>query len=135
MVAFCLGLLAAALGTGAVLLASGAPVPAPGPILILALVAALCVNRIALFPTEHAATAEAAVLLAAVVGFRHDAVFLGPLVVALLVGPLDAFHWGQRAVAQRRAAHSRCLGAARAKLPKFRAGEPDVSAQCADRRS
>jgi hypothetical protein len=70
VVAFCLGLLAAALGTGAV-------------------------------------------LLAAVVGFRDDAVFLGPLVVALLVGPLDAFHWGQRAVAQRLAAHSRCLGAAR----------------------
>src|SRR4029077_444799 len=55
-----------------------------------------CVNRFALFPTEHASTAEAAVLLAAVVGFRDDAVFVGPLIVALLVGPLDALHWEQR---------------------------------------
>jgi hypothetical protein len=96
VVAFCLALLAAALGIGVGLLAAGARLPAPGPILLLALVAALCVNRFALFPTEHASTAEAAVLLAAVVAFRDDAVFLGPLVVALLVGPLDALHWEQR---------------------------------------
>ena len=55
--------------------------PAPGPVLLLALAAALCVNRFALFPTEHASTAEAAVLVAAVVGFRDDAVYLGPLLL------------------------------------------------------
>ncbi len=81
---------------GVVLLVAGAGRPAPGPVLVLALVAALCVNRFALFPSEHAATAEAAVLLAAVVGFRTDAAYLGPLVVALLTGPLDAVHWEQR---------------------------------------
>ena len=96
VVAFCVALLATALGIGGVLLARGSALPTPGPILFLALVAALCVNRFALFPTEHASTAEAAVLLAAVVGFRDEAVFLGPLVVALLLGPLDALHWEQR---------------------------------------
>jgi hypothetical protein len=94
--AFGTTLCVAAVGAGVVLLAVGAPVPSPGPVLLLALVAALCVNRFALFPTEHAATAEVAVLVAAVVGFRDDAVLLGPLFVALLVGPLDALHWEQR---------------------------------------
>jgi hypothetical protein len=94
---FSLGLCATAVAAGAALVASGAPVPALGPVLVLALAAALCVNRFVLFPSEHAATAEAAVLLAAVVGFRGDAVVVGPLVVALLVGPLDALHWEQRA--------------------------------------
>jgi len=94
--AFSVALLGVAVAVGVTLLALGAPAPAPGPVLLLALAAALCVNRFALFPSEHAATAEAAVLLAAVVGFRDDAAFLGPLVVALLVGPLDALHWEQR---------------------------------------
>jgi hypothetical protein len=65
-------------------------------VLLLALVLALCVNRVALFPTEQAATAEAAVLVAAVVAFRADAAFLGPVVLGLLVGVLDALHWEQR---------------------------------------
>jgi hypothetical protein len=93
---YSLGLCAAAVGAGLVLLAAGAALPTLGPILLLAIAAGLCVNRFALFPSEHAATAEAAVLLAAVVGFRGDAAFLGPLAVALLVGPLDALHWEQR---------------------------------------
>jgi hypothetical protein len=54
------------------------------------------VNRFALFPSEMAATAEAAVLLAAVTGFRDDAPLLGPLVLGLLVGPLDVLHLRQR---------------------------------------
>lgn len=89
-------LCATALGAAGLLCWVGAQLPRPGPVLLLALAAALCVNRFALFPSEHAATAEAAVLLAAVVGFRDDAVFLGPLLVAILVGPLDALHWKQR---------------------------------------
>ena len=93
---FAATLCATALGAAGVLCWVGAQPPRPGPILLLALAAALCVNRFALFPSEHAATAEAAVLLAAVVGFRDDAVFLGPLLVAILVGPLDALHWKQR---------------------------------------
>ena len=35
-------------------------------------------------------------MLAAIVGFRSDAVYLGPLVVGVLVGPLDTVHWEQR---------------------------------------
>lgn len=89
-------LCATALAMAGLLWSTGAPLPRPGPILLLTLAAALCVNRFALFPSEHAATAEAAVLLAAVVAFRSDAPFLDPLVVALLVGPLDLLHWKQR---------------------------------------
>jgi hypothetical protein len=87
----------AAIGATLALVTVGSPVPAIGPVLLLAIAAALCVNRFALFPNEHAATAEAAVLLAAVVGFRATAPYVGPLLVALLVGPLDAVHWEQRA--------------------------------------
>jgi hypothetical protein len=93
---YSIGLCSAALGNGVVLVATGSPLPAIGPVLLLAVAAALCVNRFALFPSEYAATAEAAVLLAAVVGFRADAPYLGPLAIALLVGPLDALHWEQR---------------------------------------
>ncbi len=93
---YAVALCVAALAAGVVLLAGGAVRPAPGPVLLLAVAAALCINRVVLFPTEHASTAEAAVLLAAVVGFRHDAVYLGPLLVGVLVGPLDTVHWGQR---------------------------------------
>ena len=62
------------------------------------MVLAVTVNRGAFFPTELVATAEAAVLFAALVGFSRDAAFLGPLIVALAVGPLDVVHWRQRAV-------------------------------------
>ena len=85
-----------AVGTAVTLLAAGSELPAWGPVLMLAVVAALSVNQFVLFPTEHAATAEAAVLLAAVVGFRDTAPYLGPVVLTLLVGPLDVLHWEQR---------------------------------------
>jgi hypothetical protein len=93
---YSIGLVSGAVGTGIALIAAGASIPPLGPVLLLAIAAALSVNRVVLFPTEHAATAEAAVLLAAVVGFAGDAAYLGPLAVALLVGPLDALHWEQR---------------------------------------
>ena len=96
VVVYCGLLLGAALGAVAVLLVAGSPLPPAGPMLLLALVLALCVNRVALFPTEQAATAEAAVLVAAVVAFRADAAFLGPVLLGLLVGVLDALHWEQR---------------------------------------
>jgi len=87
---------ASALGACALLAVGDAARPSVGPVLLLGCVLLLAVNRFALFPNEHAATAEAAVLLAAVVGFRDHAAFLGPLVLALLVGPLDMLHWTQR---------------------------------------
>jgi hypothetical protein len=80
-----------------VLVALGSSLPAPGPLLLLALPLALCMNRYLFFPNEIGVTADAAVLFAAVVAFRSDAPWLGPLVLALLVGPLDARHWGERA--------------------------------------
>jgi hypothetical protein len=94
--AYSWSLLALAVGAGISLAIAGAAVPTPGPVLLLALALALCVNRFAFFSSEQAATAEAAVLVAAVVGFRSDAAWLGPLAVALLVGPLDALHLSQR---------------------------------------
>ena len=92
-----LALLVAAVGAGAVLVARGEPWPPPGPAVGLVVLLVIAVNRGAFFPTELVATAEAAVLFTAVVGFRADAVLLGPLVVALAVGPVDAVHWRQRA--------------------------------------
>jgi hypothetical protein len=50
----------------------------------------------ALFPSEWSATAEATVLVAAVVAFAPDAALLGPWVVALACGPLDVVHWRGR---------------------------------------
>jgi hypothetical protein len=93
---YSVGLAVGAVVAGCTLLAVGSPSPALGPVLLLAIAAACCVNRFTLFPSEHAATAEAAVVLAAVVGFRSDAAYLGPLIVALLAGPLDTLHWEQR---------------------------------------
>jgi hypothetical protein len=93
---YSVGVCTLALAIGVVLVVAGSPLPTLGPILLLAFAAALCVNSFALFPSEHAATAEGAVLLAAVVGFATDAPYLGPLAVALLVGPLDVLHWEQR---------------------------------------
>ena len=86
-----------AVSAGVALVAAGAEPPPPGPVLLLSIAVALCINRFAFFTSEQAATAEAAVLLAAAVAFRADAAFLGPLFVALLVGPLDTLHWHQRA--------------------------------------
>src|SRR3954453_19227043 len=70
---FSIGICTGAVAGGVGLLTIGdAPLPAPGPVLLLGLAAALCVNRFALFSTEHASTAEAAVIVAAVVGFRDN---------------------------------------------------------------
>ena len=90
-------LFVAAGGIGVGLVARGEPLPPVVPTLALVAVLAVAVNRGAFFPTELVATAESAVLFAALVGFSHDAALLGPLIVALAVGPLDCFHWRQRA--------------------------------------
>jgi hypothetical protein len=90
-------LVGAALAIGIVLVVGGAPVPDPVTVVALAALLALAVNRGAFFPTELAVTTEAAVLLAAVVVFRDSSPSLGPLVVALLAGPLDVVHWRQHA--------------------------------------
>jgi len=90
-------LLAVALGAVVVLVASGSPLPAPGLLLVLAIPLALCMNRFLYFPNEIGVTADAAVIVAAMVAFGDDAVWVGPLVLALLVGPLDTKHWSERA--------------------------------------
>jgi hypothetical protein len=87
------------------LVATGSPSPSVGPVLVLGLVVALCLNQLAFFPNEWSATAEAAVLVAAVVGFAAPAgsspattaALLGPYAVALSCGPLDTVHWRERA--------------------------------------
>ncbi len=96
VVAFVVGLVTVPVAAGIVLLGAGAQVPAPGPVLLLAMVATLAVNRSVFFPSEQAATAEVAIVLAAVTGFADTSPWLGPLVVALLVGPLDVSHWESR---------------------------------------
>ncbi len=91
-------LVVAVVGIGVALVARGEPLPPIVPTVALVVVLAVTVNRGAFFPTELVATAEAAVLFAALVGFSRDAAFLGPLIVAFAVGPLDVVHWRQRAV-------------------------------------
>ncbi len=76
---------------------SGSPLPSVWPVLLLGALVALSLNQLAFFPSEWSATAEAAVLVAAIVGFADSAELLGPLLVALLCGPLDIVHWRQRA--------------------------------------
>ncbi len=93
---------------GLVLVVVGAPLPSLWPVVLLGSLIALSLNQLAFFPSEWSATAEAAVLIAAVVGFaggaganggnlQTDPALLGPWLVALLCGPLDAVHWRQRA--------------------------------------
>ncbi len=82
---------------GVALVVSGSPLPSVWPVLLLGAIVALSLNQLAFFPSEWSATAEAAVLVAAVVGFASSAEFLGPVAVALLCGPLDIVHWRQRA--------------------------------------
>ncbi len=88
---------AVAVIAGVVFAASGAPLPSVWPVIVLGVIVALCLNQFAFFPSEWSATAEAAVILAAVVGFADSAAVLGPLAVALLCGPLDIVHWRARA--------------------------------------
>jgi len=85
-------LLAAGLAVGAVALVVGAPLPPVLPTVLLVTLMAVATNRIALFPSEWSATAEATVLVAAVVAFAPDSALLGPWVVALACGPLDVVH-------------------------------------------
>jgi hypothetical protein len=93
---FAIGLFAAGLLIGAALIVSGSPLPQPVPVLGLAVFVVVAVNRFVFFPTEIAVTAEAAVLVAAIVAFRHDSALVGPWCVAFLTGPLDLLHWRQR---------------------------------------
>jgi hypothetical protein len=79
------------------LFARGEVLPDAGLLLVLAIPLAMCMNRYLFFPNEIGVTADAAVLFAAIVAFDHQAPWLGPLCLALLVGPLDARHWGARA--------------------------------------
>lgn len=79
-----------------VVAALGGGFPPLVPTMFLVLVLALCVGRVALYPSGLAATAELAVILCAVVAFRADAPVSGPLLLALLVGPLDRDHWRAR---------------------------------------
>ena len=78
------------------LVVAGLPLPEPVPVLVLAVFLVLAINRCTVFPTELAVSAEAAVLAAAIVAFRHDSAFVGPWCVAFLAGPLDLLHWRQR---------------------------------------
>lgn len=93
---FAVGLFAVGVAIGVALIISGRPLPQPGPVLVLAVFVMFAVNRFAFFPTELAVTAEAAVLVAAIVAFRHDSALVGPWCVAFLAGPLDILHWRQR---------------------------------------
>jgi hypothetical protein len=94
---YAFGLLALAVGVVGLLAAEGAAFPAAGEFLLLAIPLAWCMNRFVFFPNEVGVTADAAVIFAAVVAFRSDAVWLGPLLAALLIGPLDTKHWEERA--------------------------------------
>ena len=78
------------------LVATGSALPPLAPTLLLALVLGLCIGRVALYPSGLAASAEVAVLLCAVTAFRDSAPVTGPLLLALLVGPLDRDHWRSR---------------------------------------
>jgi hypothetical protein len=94
---YAIGLLVLACGTTVAALGAGAALPSLGVCFALAVPLALCMNRFVFFPNEVGVTAEAAVLFAAIVAFRAESPFLGPLVLAFLVGVLDARHWERRA--------------------------------------
>jgi hypothetical protein len=71
--------------------------PTPGVLLLFAVPLGLCMNRFVFFPNEVGVTADAAVVLAAIVVFHDGAAWTGPILLALLAGPLDARHWESRA--------------------------------------
>ncbi len=93
---FAVVLFAAGVVVGAVLIASSQPLPRFAWVFVLAALLAVATNRVVLFPSELAVTADAAVLLAAIVGFRDNSPLIGPWLVAFLAGPLDFVHWRQR---------------------------------------
>ncbi len=78
------------------LVATGAASPRLLPLVGLCVAVAIAIQRCAVFSSELAVTAESAVLFAALVVFRRDAPYLGPLLVAVSTGPLDVVHWRQR---------------------------------------
>jgi hypothetical protein len=88
--------LAGALGALVALVVVGAAWPPMLPLAILAVVLAVSTNRDVLFPGEYAASADVAVLVAAVVAFRGQGALVGPLMLGLLAGVLDIVHWQQR---------------------------------------
>ncbi len=92
---FAVGVFATATAIGLALVGAGLALPEALPVVVLAVFVAFAVNRFTFFPTEVAVTAEAAVLAAAIVAFRHDSAFVGPCCVAFLAGPLDLLHWRQ----------------------------------------
>jgi hypothetical protein len=71
--------------------------PAPGMLLLCVVPLGLCMNRFVFFPNEVGVTADAAVVIAAIVVFQDGAAWTGPILLALLAGPLDARHWEARA--------------------------------------
>lgn len=75
---------------------AGARWPMPASVLLLAVPLVWCMNRYVLFPNELGVTADAAVIAAAMLVYRGDAPWLGPLVIALLVGVFDVRHWEER---------------------------------------
>ena len=89
------------LGAALVLIATVAAVSPARPSLValalLGTVALLCANRESLFSSELAATAEAAVVLCAVVVFADGAPLLGPVIVGFATGWFDLYHWSSRA--------------------------------------
>ena len=91
------GLLAVALAVGACGVIAGSPRPSLGASLLFAVLVALYMNRFVLLANEVGVTAEVAVLFATFVVFRGDAPWLGPLLIALLVGPLTAQCWERKA--------------------------------------
>jgi hypothetical protein len=93
---FCVAVFVVAVAVGCALLLAGEPLPPLVPVLLLAVLVALSVNLGALFPSEFSATADVALLFAAVVGFAIDAPLLGPFAVGLMMGPFDWVHWKQR---------------------------------------
>src|SRR5439155_22182673 len=101
---FAWALFAVGAAAGACLAVSGSPLPPVLPLVVLGALVALSLNQLAFFPSEWSATAEAAVLVAAVVGFAagsqphlaEPAAFLGPWAVACLCGALDVGHWRRR---------------------------------------
>jgi hypothetical protein len=99
----CVLLVGALLVTGAAVVLDGRWPPL-GPVLLLAVPLALCTRRFVVIPDEPGAT-DAAVIFAAMVAFHDRAPWLGPLVLALLAGPLAAEHWTAQAFV-RMAYHS-----------------------------
>lgn len=95
--AYAIGVLLLAFGVCGWLLAGDAELPPLSACVVLAVPLTLCMNRFVFFPNEVGATAEAATLFAAIVGFRSESPLLGPVLLALLVGLLDGRHWERRA--------------------------------------